>query len=199
MVVRTPSKLRLNLPVMRRQRNLHLLPSCSHVKVSNFSSFAVSSNSSSSNRRANGHPSTKLRPAQSSRSSRTANGSKSTPFNFQTRSISTQEMRDTSDDPSIKYKEVTSYDPRRSRSRKSPRNASVQSFLVRQGESPAAEKSVRERAIQLTPWRGNPSLLHTLGFLRELEDKYGKISWAGLSKVRTLAWQAIFYWQGQGI
>lgn len=98
------------------------------------------------------------------------------------------------DDPSIKYKEVSSYDPQRSRSRKHSRNASVQSFLVRQGESPAAEKSVRERAIQLTPWRGNPSLLHALGFLRELEDKYGKISWAGLSKVSILAWQEIFYW-----
>jgi hypothetical protein len=184
---------------MRRQRNLHLLPSCSHVKVSNFSSFAVSSKPSSSNRRANGHTGTKPRPAQSSLASRAANGSKSTLFNFQTRSTSTQEMRDISDfdKPSTKYEEVSSYDPQRSGSRKSPKEDSVRSFRVRRGDSRAAERSVRERAIQLMPWRGTPSILHALGFIRELENKYGKIWWAGLSKVRTLASRAIFCWQGQ--
>jgi hypothetical protein len=183
---------------MRRQRNLHLLPSCSHVKVSNFSSFSVSSNSSSSNRRANGHTNSKLRPAQSSLSSRTENGSKSTLLNFQIRSASTQELRETTnfDDSRITHERVSSYDPQRSRSRKRPKNLSLQSFLVGCGDSAGAEENVSDRAIQLTPWRGNPSLLHALGFIRELEDKYGKISWAGLSKVRTVVHRAIFYLQG---
>jgi hypothetical protein len=175
---------------MRRRRNL-LLPSYTRVKVSRFSSFAVSSKPSSSNCRVNSQTSTKLHPAQFPLPPHAFGGSKNSTLsrNFQTRSPSRQETGGTSefDETGVKFEEVSYYNSQRTGIRKPSKEVPVSSFLVRRDGGPQpARASVRERVIQLTPWRGTPSLLHALGFIQELEEKYGKIWWAGLSKVCTL-------------
>jgi len=169
---------------MRRQRNLRILPSRSHVKVFNISSLAVSSKPASSNRHALDHSRTESRPARSSLHFRTPNSSKTTLLrNFQTQPTSTDNKDDTSElkDPGIKSNTVSTSNQKFHK----PKNGvSYRSSLLRLEASRAEDPDVRDRTILLTPWKGTPTILHALGFIQELEEKYGKIWWAGLTKAR---------------
>lgn len=46
------------------------------------------------------------------------------------------------------------------------------------------EANLRGRTVSLTPWKGAPTFLHAVAFVRELEKRYGKIEWCGISRVR---------------
>jgi hypothetical protein len=48
--------------------------------------------------------------------------------------------------------------------------------------SGGAGVDVRDRTVLLTPWRGAPTFMHAAAFVRELERRYGKIQYAGISK-----------------
>ncbi|PVF96596.1 hypothetical protein CPB86DRAFT_798781 [Serendipita vermifera] len=51
---------------------------------------------------------------------------------------------------------------------------------MKRGGSAGAD--VRDRTVLLTPWRGAPTFLHAAAFVQELEKRYGKVQWAGVSK-----------------
>ncbi|KAG8778826.1 hypothetical protein FRC15_010542 [Serendipita sp. 397] len=49
---------------------------------------------------------------------------------------------------------------------------------------PRSDSYAANRTILVSPWRGPPTFLHALAFVREIEAKYGKVWWAGLEKDR---------------
>jgi hypothetical protein len=42
---------------------------------------------------------------------------------------------------------------------------------------------IEDRTVLVTPWRGAPTFLHIVAFVRELEKRYGKVQWCGSWRV----------------
>lgn len=167
---------------MHRQRNLHLLSSCTRVKVS---SVAVASKSLPSTSRAFSKPS-KPRTGRASAPlcSITTSNSQSS-HNFQTRaSFTTNNSGADFDETNTSHNKGPSRDQKNGSSKQRQKGTENTTLVHRKLSEKERTLDIRDRTIMLTPWRGAPTLLHALGFIRELEDKYGKIWWAGLTKVR---------------